>query len=149
MSLHSTNRCFGGRSWSSAQSNRCRRMWPSCGLLQQKITAQGIKICYHWKRVPGQNLELKHFKFIYWVISSRSKQITEHSNGLQNSKTVLTDYCDGVWHYSHFDSKLCIAKDKIMPLLILFPDKLNGRTILGQRRGKECDRRAEAKVNWH
>ena len=33
-----------------------------------------------------------------------------------------------------------------MPMLILFPDKLKGRTILGQRRGKECDRRAE--VNW-
>ena len=35
-----------------------------------------------------------------------------------------------------------------MPMLILFPDKLNGRTILGQRRGKECDRRAEAEINW-
>ena len=35
-----------------------------------------------------------------------------------------------------------------MPMLILFPDKLNGRAILGQRRGKECDRRVEAEVNW-
>ena len=42
----------------------------------------------------------------------------------------------------------CIAKDEIMPMLILFPDKLNGGTILGQRRGKECDRRAEVEVNW-
>ena len=35
-----------------------------------------------------------------------------------------------------------------MAMLILFPEKLNGRTVLGQRRGKECDRRAEAEVNW-
>ena len=35
-----------------------------------------------------------------------------------------------------------------MSMVILFPDKLNGRTILGQRRGKECERRAEAEVNW-
>ena len=93
-------------------------------------------------------VELKHFKSIYWVMNSRSKQITEHSSGLQNSKTAITDYCNGVWHCSHFGSKLCIAKDEIMPMLILFPNKLNGRTILGQRRGKECDRRAEAEVNW-
>ena len=81
-------------------------------------------------------------------MSLQSKQITEHSNALQNSKAAITEYCDRVWDCSHFDSKLCIAKDEIMPMLILFPDKLNGRTILGQRRGKECDRRAEAEVNW-
>ena len=115
--------------------------------LSWKLLPRGQKYATIEKECLAIKLGVEAFQV--YLLGNEFTIQTDHRalQRLKNSKTVITDYCNEVWHYSHFDSKLCIAKDEIMPMLILFPDKLNGRTILGQRRGKECNRRAGAEVN--
>ena len=106
--------------------------WITPWIVSAEYYCPGNKNMLPFKKVPGhksQSLSISSLCTGKRIHNPNRSQGTPMAHKIQ---TVITDHCNGIWHNSYFDFKLCIAKDEIMQMLILFPDKLNRKMILGQ-----------------